>query len=222
VLLSADAVPTHDHWLSSLIRHFEDPQVGAVYGRQIPPEGMGPVRRQMMESEYPDRPQVRTLTGRDRLHPGWFRFSNVNAAVRTELWRRFPWSESVLLAEDQGLCRDVLEAGMKVVYDPEAAVIHGHERTLWEEFRFAVDNSISLTRLHILGNGSIKGELGYGLRRMGRDAAHFLLKGQMVHTARSLLVCAVKWLGVQIGKKEGRLPNWLLRRLSAGYGARSG
>lgn len=218
VLLSGDAKPVDEHWLANLVRHFADPAVGAVYGRQIPPDGMHPVRAQALRSEYPAGRQERAVSKGDPLNPGLFRFSNANAAVRRELWQRFPWDESLLLAEDQGFCRDVLLDGRRVIYDPEAAVIHGHARTLWGEFQFAVDNGLSLTRMGILNNPEVGGEFRYGLKRMREDTAHFLKKGQLHHAARVLAVSALKWLGVQFGKREARLPAWLLRRISGGYG----
>jgi rhamnosyltransferase len=222
VSLSGDAVPAHDQWLNNLIRHFDDPKVGAVYGRQIPPNDTGPVRRQIMSSEYPETVQVRSLDGFRRPHPGLFRFSNVNAAFRAAVWRRFPWNETVLLAEDQGMCRDVLTAGMKVIYDPEASVYHGHERSLLGEFRFAVENGISLARLGILNHPDIQGTFRYGLHRMRQDVGHFLARKEFFYAAHTLLVYATKCLGVQIGKREGRWPSKWFSRSSRAAASRTG
>ena len=35
VFLNSDATPTSDHWLERLIEPFTDPNVGAVFGRQV-------------------------------------------------------------------------------------------------------------------------------------------------------------------------------------------
>ena len=217
VLLSGDARPRDEHWLANLVQPFADPAVGAVYGRQIPPEGMNPVRAQALRSEYPETRQERAVTKGAPLNPGLFRFSNANAAVRRALWERFPWDETLLLAEDQGQCRDVLLDGYRVLYNPEAAVIHGHERTLWGEFQFAVDNGLSLSRMGILNNPEVGGEFRYGLKRVREDFTYFLKRGQLHHAARCFVVAVLKWLGVQFGKREQRLPRWMLRRISGGY-----
>ncbi len=218
VCLSQDAIPTDTAWLHHLVAPFSDPRVGGVYGRQIAPEGMGVRRRQSLASEYPDERQVRDPDTIERYTPGHFRFSNANAAVRKSCWARFPWDETVLLAEDQGLCRDMLMAGMVVVYEPAAAVIHGHERGLWGEFKYALDNGLSLSRLGILNNPAIGGELRYGLRRMATDLGSFARRGRIDCVILSLLSFGVRYLGVQLGKREKRLPRWFLRRVSEMHG----
>ncbi|MBI2421436.1 MAG: glycosyltransferase family 2 protein [Candidatus Hydrogenedentes bacterium] len=214
VILSGDAIPADDRWLENLVAPFEDPRAGAVYGRQIPPASIRPLRARYLSSEYGETRQVRDLAREQSVHPGLFRFSNANAAVRRALWERFPWNERVLLAEDQGQCRDILYAGYQVIYEPAAAVIHGHDRSLWGDFQFAVDNGLSLSRLGILNNPEIGGEMGYGIRRMRADLDHYLAQRHFGLAAQSLISSAAKFMGVQVGKREKQLPKWFLRRVS--------
>jgi len=218
VCLSGDAEPADEFWLEHLLAPFADTQVGAVYGRQTPPEGMGRLRARYLESEYPPERQVRVPGNAEKLHPGLFRFSNANAAVRRDLWERFRWNESILLAEDQGLCRDIFCAGYAVVYEPAAAVIHGHERGVWQDFKFAVDNGISLSRLGILNNPKIGGALRYGLSRMRSDLAYFLGEGRPDLACAAAFTFLVKFLGVQVGKREAKFPAWLMRNISEVHG----
>lgn len=214
VMLSGDAFPVHERWLQKLAGHFSDPRVGAVYGKQTAPKGMGALRTQSLASEYSEKRQVRDPKEITRFNPGHFRFSNANGAVRRALWERFRWNEELLLAEDQGLCRDILMAGYQVIYEPEAEVIHGHERSLWGEFKFALDNGLSLSRIGILNNPEIGGELRYGLARVKTDLSHFAKRGRIDCVALSLLSFAARYAGVQLGKREKRLPRWFLRRVS--------
>lgn len=214
VMLSGDAFPVSEQWLSKLAGPFADARVGAVYGKQTAPEGMGALRRQSLASEYSETRQVRDPALIDRYNPGHFRFSNANGAVRRTLWERFRWNEELLLAEDQGLCRDILMAGYQVIYEPKAEVIHGHERSLWGEFKFALDNGLSLSRIGILNNPEIGGELRYGLARVKTDLTHFAKRGRLDCVALSLISFAARYAGVQLGKRERRLPRWFLRRVS--------
>lgn len=214
VCLSQDAIPTDTDWLRHLVAPFDDSRVGAVYGKQTAPEGMGLRRRQGLASEYPTERQVRDPETITAYTPGHFRFSNANAAVRKSCWERFPWDETVLLAEDQGFCRDVLYDGRVVIYEPKAEVIHGHDRSLLGEFKYAFDNGVSLSRLGILNNPEVGGELGYGLRRMMTDLTFFAGKGRFDCVLVSLLSFALRYVAVQLGKREAQLPGWFLRRFS--------
>ncbi len=216
VFLSGDALPTSNQWLKSLVAHFDDPAVGGVYGRQVPPTELGRLRAHALEHEYPATRIIRNPAQIRRVHPGLFRFSNVNSAVRRDIWARFKFNETLLLAEDQGMCRDIFMAGLKIVYEPAAAVVHGHGRNLRGELQFAFENGFSLTQMQILRNPAIGGETGYGLRRLRDDVAHFLSSGRLDLAAAILAVDAVKWLGVQLGKREEKLPLRLTQWISPG------
>jgi rhamnosyltransferase len=217
VCLSQDAIPTDTNWLHDLVAPFADERVGGVYGKQTAPAEMGARRRQGMASEYPDERVVRAPEKIAGYTPGHFRFSNANAALRRSGWERHPWDETVLLAEDQGMCRDLLTGGMVVIYEPAAEVIHGHERSLWGEFKYALDNGLSLTRLGILNNPDVGGETRYGLQRMATDLASFARRGRIDCVVMSLVSFVMRYVGVQLGKREKMLPRWFLRRVSETY-----
>jgi rhamnosyltransferase len=216
VCLSADAIPLDNQWLRHLVEPFEDARVGATYGRQVAGPEIGAVRRFGMEWEYPLVRQVRDLSETREIHLGLFRMSNANSAIRAEVWRRFKFNETVVTTEDMGLCRDILTNGMKVVYVPEAAVCHCHEKSLWCEFQNAFDSGISLKRLGILDNPQYGNEARYGLTRVKKEWQYFTSRGEYVNALKGLATSTVKWLGVQVGKRGNSLPLWLTRRISAG------
>lgn len=216
IFLSADAVPRSKHWLAKLTAPFADPKVGGVYGKQVAPPGTGALRTYALACVYPDTREVRDLAKVDRPTLAMTRFSNANCAVRTELCRRFRFHEDSIVCEDHGMCWDILQAGYQVVYEPEAAVTHGHERPILSEFGWAVDNAVSLRRMGILGNPAIGGELRYGIARIVKEFRHFAGKGQFLLALGSFVVSVLRWLGIQVGKREDKLPRWLIRRLSPG------
>lgn len=216
VFLSGDAIPTDMGWLRSLVAPFEDGAVAATYGRQIAPEGASALRTYAMEYEYPARRQERFLVPGKKPSMGMFRMSNANAAVRRSVWERFKFDETVVMSEDVGMCYNVLMNGMKVVYVPEAAVLHCHDRSLWYEFQKAFDSAISLKRMGVLGNPAIGSELRYGLHRMWSEALHWLKRRRPDLVVWSAVTSVTKWIGVQIGKRGDSLPRWLTSRISAG------
>jgi len=217
VLLSGDALPTNSQWLAKLVAPFGDPAVGAVYGKQIAPAGTGAVRTRGLEYLYPDTREERILPPGQIGSLRLVRFSNANSAVRASVWRQYQFHERVLVAEDHWVCYNVLKSGMKVVYEPEAAVVHGHERSVWGEFQFAVDNAISLKRMGIFDDPQIGGEFRYGLDRIISDWKFFASRRQYGKATGSFIISAAKFIGVQLGKREATLPKWFIRRVSRGY-----
>ena len=216
VFLSGDALPTNMDWLQSLVAPFEDDAVAATYGRQIAPEGTSKLRAYAMEYEYPTRRQERVIVEGQKPSMGMFRMSNANAAVRRQVWEQFKFDETVVMSEDVGLCYNVLMNGMKVVYVPEAAVYHCHDRSLWYEFQKAFDSAISLKRMGVLGNPKIGSELRYGLHRLYTEGIHWLKKRRPDLALWSAVTSVTKWVGVQFGKRGDSLPRWLTARISAG------
>lgn len=214
VFVSADATPVTDRWLVNLVAPFGDPLVGGVYGKQIPPDGTGPLRIQAMNAIYPDTRQVRCLPEGGTIGFSMIRFSNANCAVRATVWERFKFPDNVFVAEEHWLSYNILKHGMKLVYEPTAAVIHGHERSIWEEFRFAVDNGISLKRMNLYDDPRLGSEIRYGLRRVRDEVGHFASKRMYGYAIRSMMIAAAKWAGMQLGKRERALPHSLMRRIS--------
>jgi rhamnosyltransferase len=212
VFLTQDSIPSDNLWLKKLIEAFTDPAVGGVYGRQIPPERIGDLRRYALQYIYPFGREIRDLTNNRRISLSMFRFSNANCAVRADLCRRFKFNEMALVCEDHGMCRDILEAGFKIVYEPDAAVIHGHERTLLGEFKWAFYNGCSLKRMGILGRRGLKSEFEYGIARLKAEWEYFTAKGMYWMAFEGFIISGLRWFGVQIGKQEEKIPRWIMQR----------
>jgi rhamnosyltransferase len=117
VCLSGHCIPVNKHWLANLVRETTEPGVAGVYGRQEPLS---------FTSDFDKRDLV-TVFGLDRrvqLKDPFFH--NANSAFRREVWERIPFDESVTNIEDRVWGQEVLRAGMKIVYEPEASVYHWH------------------------------------------------------------------------------------------------
>jgi hypothetical protein len=53
-------------------------------------------------------------------------FHNANSMIRRDVWEEYPFNEGVTNIEDQIWGNEVINAGYKLVYEPEAAVYHHH------------------------------------------------------------------------------------------------
>lgn len=118
VCLSAHCIPKGTDWLSTLRRNFdEDEQLAGVYGRQLPVSFTNAV----------DKRDLLIVFGQDRrVQIKDYFFHNANSMLRRDVWERFPFDEQVTNIEDRVWGKAVIEAGYRIVYDPDAAVYHHH------------------------------------------------------------------------------------------------
>jgi rhamnosyltransferase len=152
VFLTQDSVPASCHWLSEMIRPFDEigPQLGAAFGKQVPRpdccptvkrdvlaafEGFGADHGITIQAWRPDLAQ----SEQDAL--GFL--SNVNSAARRSVLEEIPF-EDIRYAEDQAFGRSVIKAGYLKAYVPKAAVLHSHSFGPRDYFRRMIDEFYGL------------------------------------------------------------------------------
>ena len=74
-------------------------------------------------------------------------FTDSNACVSREAWRRVPFRE-VSYAEDRVLAIDMLRAGYAKAYVPDAAVSHSHDYTTSQQLRRSFDEARALREVY--------------------------------------------------------------------------
>lgn len=137
-LASAHVYPEFDDWLERLLEPFANPDVALTYGRQ---RGDGRTKfseHRIFEQWFPaHRPE-------DQRHPFC---NNANAAIRRQFWEQTPYDESLTGLEDIAWARRMLEAGRRIVYVPEAVVVHVHEESPTRIFRRYQREAVALRRI---------------------------------------------------------------------------
>ncbi len=131
IALSAHAFPCDRHWLQNLVRHFTDPLIAGVYGKQTPHTDAYPPVERDYRSFYGEQPRVQTNPKYVNDHT----FSNANAAIRRQCWEKRPFDETLSGCEDTEWAWAMLTLGNKIIYDPEAAVYHSHNESLHNVYR---------------------------------------------------------------------------------------
>lgn len=117
VCLSAHCIAVNDTWLSNLLGNFDDERVAGVYGRQEP----------MAFTPDADKRDLLTVFGLDRkvqIKDSFFH--NANSMIRRDVWEKIPFDEKITNIEDRLWAREVLQAGYRIIYEPEASVFHYH------------------------------------------------------------------------------------------------
>jgi rhamnosyltransferase len=217
VFISQDAYPVGEDWLMALTAPLHaDPQVAGVYGRQLPHEDARPPERFFLDFLYGPEARTQRASGPAELTMQTTLFSNVNAALRRELWRRHPFPEDLIMSEDQDWSRRVLLEGHAILYEPAAAVRHSHNYTLLGALRRFFDSGVSAESAYLAGERQSVQVLRAAALRYAREEVAWLWRtGQRRWLPYTALYEGVKMVGLVLGANHRRLPLALKRRLSA-------
>ena len=149
IFLSQDAIPASNEWLSTLLSNFADASVGAAYGRQIPKPDCSLERQDALHSVYGAHRIVKDPARRNGAGYRFYHFSDANAAIRRSVWERTRFPEDCKVFEDLGIAKRILDAGYKIVYEPQASVFHSHHHTTVALLKRYFDIGCTLKRLKI-------------------------------------------------------------------------
>lgn len=223
VFLSQDAVPASSTWLQTLLSNFEDPNVGAAYGRQLPKQGSSVERQDALSALYGTEKIVKDPTAPNDFGYLYYHFSNVNSALRRSVWRSAQFPEHLKVFEDLGIAKRVLDAGWKIVYEPEAPVFHSHTHSTVGLFKRYFDIGYSLKLLNIWdAPGTRTSMLRDGMKLLRRKLDRMLSSRNMNNQDKKVLRHGirqdiVKSTGLFFGLNQACLPLFVKRHLSA-YG----
>jgi len=217
--LSGDAIPASNVWLRNMLANFNDPGVGAVYGRQLPKAGSTTERSDTFDAVYGDKKIVKDPAHRNGLGYRFYHFSDVNSAIRRSIWEAAPYPEDLKMFEDLAIAKRILDAGWKIVYEPEAAVYHSHQYSAAQLFKRYFDIGYTLKELQIWNAPGTRSSLLRDFRKLVSRQfarAHKNGGGHRAHAAVGQSVA--KSAGMLLGLNQRFLPLALKRRLSS-YGA---
>lgn len=126
IFLNADATPQGTDWLSPLATALLDPQVAAVFGRQIP----RPDCRAVFAHDY------ERCFGPDRESSKWEHFfSMASSGIRKDIWAKRGFNERMQYSEDDEYTRWCRAQGYRIVYVPESVAMHSHNYTVAQAWK---------------------------------------------------------------------------------------
>lgn len=212
VFQTQDALFESGHSLKELVRSFDEPAVGAAYGRQLPRIGAGPIEAHARVFNYPTTNQIRSLGDVNRLGFRSIFISNSFAAYRASAYRAVGgFSDKVIVGEDTHLVARLLLSGWKVAYCAEAKVYHSHDYSIRQEFSRYFDTGVFHARERWLRDefGSARGE---GIRFLKSEVAFLIRRSPWLLLNASIRTVA-KYCGYQLGRREAWIPHSIKRRL---------
>jgi rhamnosyltransferase len=216
VFTTQDAYASADDWLVRLSGALRaDDKLAGVYGRQVPHDGATPPEQFFLDFLYGPAPRVQEATGPEELSMRTTLFSNVNSAIRRDVWERFPFADDLFFSEDQDWARRVLLAGYAIAYEPQAVVRHSHAYTVGSALKRFFDTGASAERGFLAGGSASSGVLRREALRYAREELAWLSRtGRRRWIPYAAAYELAKFLGLQLGARHRRLPLWAKRRLS--------
>lgn len=212
VYTTPDAIMASPDTLATLVRVFDDPQIGAAYGRQLPHRGADPFARHACAFNYPERSLVRDYEMRTVLgFKTVFLSNNLGAYRRVALDAVGNFPPSVIALEDTYIAARMMLHGWKTAYVAEAAVYHSHNQTLLQLFRRYFDTGVLHQREGWMREkyGEPSGE---GLRFVRSELA-WVRKEDPLLIPIVFLRTAVKYVGYRLGRREAMFSNRTKMRL---------
>lgn len=201
VFLTQDAVLASAEAIARLVSRFDDPRVGAAYGRQLPRSGAGPIEAHARLFNYPPESTVRAL---ENVHLLGFKsifFSNSFGAYRrSALMEVGGFNKEVNFGEDTIAAAKLLLAGWKIAYAADAQVYHSHEYSIAQEYkRYVQVGQMHAAQPWLLERfGNVSGE---GMRFV-RSQLKMLLRDAPMQIPGAIVRAASKWIGYRMGTKE--------------------
>jgi rhamnosyltransferase len=214
--LSGDAIPASDLWLQKMLATFDDPGVGAAYGRQLPKSGSTTERYATFDMVYGDRRIVKDPAHRNGMGYRFYHFSDVNSAIRRGVWEKIPYPENLKMFEDLAIAKQILDGGWKIVYEPEAPVFHSHHYTAVQLFKRYFDIGYALKRLEIWDAPGTRTSMSRDLRKLVRkQLARVSENGARHRVDAAIGQNLAKSAGLLLGANQRFLPLALKRHFSS-------
>ena len=214
IYLTQDAVPCNKYSFTRLLSSFQNREVGAAYGRQLPRLEAGPIERHARLFNYSGVSELRSFESREDLGIKAAFFSNSFAAYRRKAFDQvggFP--KNTIVSEEVTVAARMLISNWKIAYQANATVFHSHSFSMREEFSRYFDIGVHHRRERSLLQ-QFGGPGGEGLAFVISELK-YLSKSSPLLVPVAFLRSLNKFMGYHLGLRERTIPLYLKELLSA-------
>ena len=205
VFLTQDAILSCSDALQVILRPFEDRQVAAVCGKQLPRKNSGHIEAHARLYNYPAESSINELGNRSVKGLKVAFMSNSFAAYRTSsLGEIGGFPNNVIFGEDMFVAAKMLLSGYKVAYEAEASVYHSHGYSLWQETRRYFDMGVFHANESWIRR-ELGGAEGEGMKFVIAEF-RYLLKYAPWRVPEGVLRTLLRYTGFRLGLAEKSLP----------------
>ena len=197
--LTQDAIPVDRYYLEHLLAPFEaDETIALVSGRQLPKKDARRFEQLVRQFNYPDVASVRSEADIREHGIKTFFASDVCSAYRRSAYIACGGFPKLETNEDMFMAAKFISCGLKVAYEPSAAVYHSHNLTPKQQFdrnrvvgRFLESHSNALMNADEIGEGG----------RLAKEVSKCLLKEHKIGEFFAFGIdCSARLLGNRVGR----------------------
>jgi rhamnosyltransferase len=214
VFLTQDAILENENAIEVLLSVFDDPQVGAAYGRQLPHYDANPLVAFARQNSYKNTSYV---TGLHTDTPQGFRkafLSNSFSAYDVPMLKALgAFPNKLILGEDSYVAAKLLVSGKRVAYSAGALVRHSHNYRAVDEFKRYFDIGVfHSTQYWMIDKlGQVEGE---GVKFALGQLQYLVKKRHFGWLLTSFFASFAKYIGYKLGRAHTRFNRAQCQRLS--------
>jgi len=217
VFLTQDALPYDDQAIEKILEAFENPKVGAAYGRQLPYEDATIFSKHLRYFNYPEISYVRTINDKKQYGIKTAFLSDSFAAYRKKSLKEAGWFKNdLIVGEDTYAGSKILLEGYALAYCADAKVYHSHSYGIIQEFKRYFDIGVFHKREKWILQEFGKAE-GEGKRYIKSEFS-YLLRCKAYHLIPNFFIRnGMKYFGYKLGQNYTKLPIVLIKKISMHY-----
>jgi rhamnosyltransferase len=221
VFLTQDAILANSNALEELLQAFQDPQVAAAYGRQLPKPEAHWLEAHTRSFNYPNASRTVQLQDKASLGIKACFLSNSFAAYRLQaLMAQGGFPAHLPLGEDTFTAAKLLLSGQSLRYQATAEVYHSHNYNGLQDFQRMFDTGVFHAQNPWLlqnfgkaeGEGAklVKSQWAYLKAQAGQPHHPNFLQG----IVQLLIANAMKLMGYKLGRAHHSLPKALVKKFA--------
>lgn len=214
IYMTDDAVPYDSNSFRNLLKFFDDENVMAVFGRQIPYENTNIFGKHLRYFNYPDYDYIRDYKDKFKYGIKTAFLSDSFCAYRKKIIEQIGYfKENLIIGEDTYIGAKLILAGYRIAYSSKAIVYHSHNYTAFQEFKRYFDIGV----FHRSESWILK-EFGRaeseGRKYIISGIKFFISEGKWYLIPLFFFRIFLKYLGYKLGYNHIFIPDFFKKYLS--------
>ena len=202
LFMTQDAVPADNRYVESILKPFDNPNVGVVSGRQLPKADARLFEQMVRKFNYPEVSFVRGKDDLNRYSIKTFYTSDVCSAYRRSSYLECGGFCRTMMSEDMYMAAKLVAAGKLVAYAAGAKVYHSHNLTPKQQYQRNYSVGLFLEKhKEVLMCAS---EIGEGRRLVASVASELLRGGYIGELFAFGIDCSARFLGNRAGRRDAQ------------------